>query len=72
MCCGKKRARARRKNETQQVAKPENNMAPLSRRNSKSQAYFQYLGKTGLTVMGPRTRKRYRFDYAAGEIIYEN
>jgi hypothetical protein len=25
-------------------------------------AYFQYLGKTGLTVIGPRTRRRYRFD----------
>jgi hypothetical protein len=25
-------------------------------------AYFQYLGKTGVTVIAPRTRKRYRFD----------
>jgi len=23
---------------------------------------FQYLGKTGLTVMGPRSGKSYRFD----------
>jgi hypothetical protein len=25
-------------------------------------AYFQYLGKTGLTVIGPKTRQQYRFD----------
>ena len=29
---------------------------------SDSPAYFQYVGKTGLTVMGSRTHRRYRFD----------
>lgn len=25
--------------------------------------YFEYLGKTGMTVVGPQTGKRYRFDH---------
>ena len=62
MCCGKKRARARRKTQTQQVVKTEENAASISKPHSNSLAYFQYLGNTGLTVQGPRTLKRYRFD----------
>jgi hypothetical protein len=63
MCCGKKRARAQRKTQTQQIAKPEEKTAPQPRQARNSQAHFQYLGKTGLTVLGPWTRKRYRFDH---------
>jgi hypothetical protein len=47
-CCGKKRAQARQTTQT--------------RSERDSPAYFQYLGKTGLTVIGSRTRQRYRFD----------
>lgn len=32
------------------------------RPESDSPAYFQYIGKSGLTVMGPWTHTRYRFD----------
>jgi len=35
----------------------------LQRRAERdSPAFFQYLGQTGLTLIGPRTGKRYRFD----------
>ena len=36
-----------------------------------SPAYFQYIGKTGLTVMGPRTRKRYRFDNPGAVVVVD-
>jgi hypothetical protein len=71
MCCGKKRTRARRKNETQQAARPEENTSSNSRLQSDSLAYFQYLGKTGLTVTGPRTRKRYRFDHPGAVVAID-
>jgi non-ribosomal peptide synthetase component E (peptide arylation enzyme) len=51
-CCGEKREQLRQATQAHLVPEAEEN----------SPAYFQYTGKTGLTVMGPRTRKRYRFD----------
>ena len=34
-------------------------------------AHFQYLGKTGLTVIGPRTRKSYRFDHPGAVVAVD-
>ena len=48
-CCGKKRSQFRRTTSQRE-------------QEHDSPAYFQYIGKTGLTVIGPGTRKRYRFD----------
>jgi hypothetical protein len=63
MCCGKKRAQARKNTNTKQVTKPEEKAAPNSPQNGSSSPYFQYLGNTALTVMGPWTHKHYRFDH---------
>ncbi len=70
MCCGKKRAQARKTIQTQQVSKPEKKSIPQTRPQSE-QPYFQYLGKTGLTVMGPRTRKSYRFDHSGAVVAVD-
>jgi hypothetical protein len=61
-CCGKKRAQARRTPQTQRGPTPTEKSASQPRPERDSTPYFQYIGNTGLTVMGPRTRKRYRFD----------
>jgi hypothetical protein len=53
-CCGQKRVQARQTPETR--AEPD------------SPPYFQYLGKTSLKVVGPKTRKLYRFD-SPGAVI---
>lgn len=60
-CCGEKRAQARQTTQARQV--PEATQSPSSQRRPerKTQVYFQYLGKTGLTVVA-RTGKSYRFD----------
>jgi len=52
-CCGKKRAQARQNTQTRRVTEPAERDSP---------AYFQYVGKTRLKVVGPKTRKLYRFD----------
>ena len=48
-CCGDKRAQL---NLARQELEPENQAEPV---------FFQYTGRTGLTVIGRETRSRYRF-----------
>ncbi len=65
-CCGSQRAQLGL--ATQRSA----SQAPADRPSLDSSrypiAYFQYTGATGLTVIGPMTSKRYRFD-APGAIV---
>lgn len=43
------------------MPKPIERKAARPRPEHDSPTHFQYLGQTGLTVLGPSTRKRYRF-----------
>lgn len=56
-CCGGKREALR---ETPPVS-PIPGAAPL-RPTRTYTVYFEYLGSTGMTVLGPVTGKRYRFN----------
>jgi hypothetical protein len=49
-CCGDKRAQL---NQARQELDPREQADPV---------FFQYTGRTGLTVIGRETRLRYRFD----------
>lgn len=55
-CCGNKRMQI---NSIHQVYTPGEQTDPV---------YFQYVGRTGLTVIGRETRSRYRFD-SPGAIV---
>jgi len=68
-CCGKKRLQARQKTQTRRA--PEPIETTVSQPEPQSVAYFQYLGKTGVTVIGPRTRKRYRFGHTGAVIAVD-
>jgi hypothetical protein len=61
-CCGKKRTEATRESRVrrQAEASPNGGSGPRPVRNPVPT--FQYVGKTGLTVRGPRSGKHYRFD----------
>lgn len=61
-CCGKKRAKASQTTQSRRVPEPAESASMWHPPAGDIPAYFQYLGKTGLTVTGPKTRKRYRFD----------
>lgn len=61
-CCGKKRSQASQTTQTHSVPESARRASLQNFPEHASQAYFQYLGKTGLTVLGPRTRTRYRFE----------
>jgi hypothetical protein len=55
-CCGGKRAQLK---QTRNAPDPEEQAGPV---------YFQYTGRTGMTVIGGETRLRYRFD-SPGAIV---
>jgi hypothetical protein len=61
-CCGKKRAQIRRKNQARRVPEPAKKTDAQPQPEPDRGVYFQYLGKTGVTVIGPWTRQRYCFD----------
>jgi hypothetical protein len=67
-CCGKKRAQLGRKTRTRRAPEPKEETVSQPRPEPQPLAYFQYQGKTGLTVIGPRTRKRYRFGHAGAVV----
>lgn len=61
-CCGKQRSQFYETNQTRRTLDPVGRVAAKPQKIVYCSVYFQYLGKTGLTVTGPRTGKRYRFD----------
>jgi hypothetical protein len=58
MCCGNQRTQVSQTTQTH----PE----------SDSLVYFQYIGTKGLTVMGPTSRKRYRFDISGAVVAIDS
>jgi hypothetical protein len=61
-CCGKKRSQASQTTQSHPANESAKRASLQHVPEHASQAWFQYLGKTGLTVLGPRTGTRYRFD----------
>lgn len=58
-CCGNQRERFRSVSGARTKPATAENASPNARHTT---VYFEYLGKTGLTVLGPVSGKRYRFD----------
>jgi hypothetical protein len=74
-CCGRQRSQIQGTAPSRvQGAAPAHHVierpaaAPVAPPARRSTAYFRYLGKTGLTVVGPITGKRYRFD-KPGDVV---
>ena len=70
-CCGKAREALRATPQGQQTRRPVGIYAPPSRRELYSTAYFEYVGDTGLTVIGPYTGKVYRFDRPGARVAVD-
>lgn len=67
-CCGKKRAQARRAAKIRKTSQSTNKRTSQHEAKRDTLIYFQYIGKRKLTVVGPNTRKHYRFD-SPGAVI---
>ncbi len=61
MCCGKNRTSSSQTRTSSPIAKVGQASQMLAARQRISVAYFQYSGKTGMTVIGPVSGMRYRF-----------
>ena len=59
-CCGQKRAQLVQTSRASQRPEERSLSQPQALRGDP--VYYQYVGKTGLTVIGRETRKIYRFD----------
>src|SRR5277367_5758046 len=67
-CCGKKReqltaAASRRPHSGRPMS-----YLPIAQRPLQSRVFFEYVGRTGLTVIGAATGKQYRFDRAGARL----
>lgn len=65
-CCGRHRETFR--GTSQSSRRPSDRpRKPLP----QSPVRFEYVGATGLTVLGPATGKRYRFDRSGAQVLIE-
>lgn len=79
MCCGGKRQQQFRmagaKAKPATFARPFTTAAaqaaPPESPAQASSVYFQYVGKTGLTIESPTTGKRYRFDKPGDQLAVD-
>jgi hypothetical protein len=71
-CCGQNRQRLGDLDSNQQMLGffPADKRTP--RTPSLSLVYFEYIGRTGLTVTGPITGKRYRFQNPGAKIAVDS
>ncbi len=70
-CCGQNRQRLRNFNSSQHLLGPAQAEKRPPRTQLPSIVYFEYVGKTGLTVIGPITGKRYRFPKPGAKIAVD-
>ena len=71
MCCGKKRTEEAQTTQKHPALKPEEKKTVQPQPESDPLVYFQYLGTKGLTITGPRSRKRYRFDSPGAIVVVD-
>lgn len=69
-CCGKKRKQSRRTVPSYQALKARES-APPPTRSVLHTVYFEYVGQTGLTALGPISGRRYRFDRPGAKLAVD-
>jgi hypothetical protein len=62
-CCGKQREQLYRTVPTRGKPNPQPMVATPARPTLHRTGSFEYIGKTGLTVLGPVSGRRYRFNH---------
>ena len=67
-CCGSQRAQYLTSNPSDHAVEAAQGISPSPRVVTAAVVYFEYVGQTGMTVVGPITGRRYRFD-ATGSIV---
>ena len=70
-CCGKQREEFYRTNEIHRAHNLAISTTTQPRVTHQFVVCFEYVGKTGLTVRGPVSGKRYRFDSPGARVIVD-
>lgn len=60
-CCGQKRTQVSQTTQRAEASQP--SAETISQPQIDPRVYFQYVGKTALTIVGPISQKRYRFEH---------
>lgn len=69
-CCGKARARVQQ-TISSQTTRPAPGVAPKSQPVAGQSVYFNYYGKTGITVTGPVSSRVYRFAASGAPMLVD-
>lgn len=67
-CCGNQRATLQTPARSNYHSGTADKTREEPRRVLRDRVFFKYLGQTGMTVIGPKSGKRYRFD-APGSVV---
>ena len=67
-CCGNQRATLTTPARSNYNSGTADKTREEPRRVLRDRVFFKYLGQTGMTVVGPKSGKRYRFD-APGAVV---
>jgi len=70
-CCGKRREQVGTTNITYRARNQTISATPEPQITKQFVICFEYVGKTGLTVLGPVSGKRYRFDRTGTRVIVD-
>ena len=62
-CCGNQRAQFSTSAPAQREGEQASTASPSPRVVAPVELHFEYVGQTGMTVTGPITGRRYRFDH---------
>lgn len=65
-CCGKQRTMSQRAARTNPSRSPVHVISEERRRIQR--VFFEYVGRTSLTVIGPKSGRRYRFDNPGAKV----
>lgn len=67
-CCGKKREQFTAGASTRPHSARSLSYPPIAQQVLQSRVFFEYVGRTGLTVIGSATGKQYRFERTGARI----
>jgi len=71
MCCGRNRSMLPSMARVGQPLRTAHHGGPQPTNRPKTVTYFQYKGKTALTVVGPVSRTVYRFDAPGRRVVVD-
>jgi hypothetical protein len=71
MCCGRGTGGANEVNQVRRQVAPAPASVGATSRRSPTNVYFEYVGATGMSVRGPVSGRRYRFETPGSRLVVD-